>query len=112
MLLYVSHLIIYFLDPIHLTCVDHVLIWHLPQPQEREALYGSAESSSASAAVYNGRESGADGKMRKSEEARRERENEGRRRSVSEERLSEERLSEEEPPPRYEDVVRGDGRGT
>ncbi|KAF1840197.1 uncharacterized protein K460DRAFT_410797 [Cucurbitaria berberidis CBS 394.84] len=71
---------------------------------EREAIYGTAESSTAGA-VQNRRESRSERKSRKSEEARHEQEQVSRRRSVSEERVS-----DEEPPPRYEDVVRQDAR--
>lgn len=74
--------------------------------QESEVLYGTAESSTAGE-VQDRRESRNERNYRKSEEARREQEHAGRRRSVSEERVG-----GQEPPPRYEEVLRQDARGT
>lgn len=75
-------------------------------PQQREAIYGHAESSNASTA--NTKLSRRRGEQeRKSEEARREKNNGyERRRSVSSERT----LIPEDAPPQYEEVVRQDTR--
>ncbi|KAH7392443.1 hypothetical protein DE146DRAFT_758164 [Phaeosphaeria sp. MPI-PUGE-AT-0046c] len=72
--------------------------------EQREAIYGPGESSSANSAAQTKMSRHISKQERKSEEARREQEQTERRRSVSSERT----LLPEQPPPRYEDVVRGD----
>ncbi|KAF2027171.1 hypothetical protein EK21DRAFT_115064 [Setomelanomma holmii] len=73
--------------------------------EQREAIYGHAESSSAGA-VQNRRDIDHERQPRKSEEARLEQVKGGRRRSVSSERT----LLPDDPPPRYEEVVRPNQR--
>ncbi|KAH7066565.1 hypothetical protein FB567DRAFT_599715 [Paraphoma chrysanthemicola] len=73
--------------------------------EQREAVYGHAESSSAGA-VQNPRDVRPDRQSRKSEEARREQDGGKRRRSMSSERT----LLPDDPPPRYEEATRQDQR--